>query len=213
MPAPPACRTHLDLSYCGVTAMPAAVSGLTALCSLRLARNPLPGGGLRHVCHLPALAALDVSNCLIVALPERLFALPPSLTSLDVSRNRHLAPDPLQRLVARLASLQRFCAGCCSVRLPAALADTLATLPALRFLEVHGNTLAAPQGGPPVWQPLLVAVVARRTAAPPPPALPATEEPPGLVDLEASISGFQADMQIDLAAEMGIEYGGYPPGW
>lgn len=86
-------------------------------------------------------------------------------------------------------------AGCAGRQhLPAALADTLATLP-LRHLAVSGNKLLAPPPGSdqPRWVPLLNAVKALRAAAPPLAALPTTEQPPGLPALEASIA--EADRQ------------------
>lgn len=189
MPAHAACRTHLDLSYCGLNAAPTVISRLTALRSLRLARNPLTGGDLHPVCRLPALAVLDVCTCRISELPEAVTALSSTLTSLDLSGNRQLAPEPLRHQLVHLSRLQRFSASGCGVQLPAELADALATLP-LRHLAISGNKLLEPPpgSGQPRWTPLLNAVMALRAAGPPPPALPITEQPPGLPALEARIA-------------------------
>ena len=151
------------------------------------------------MCRLPALAALDVNTCRVAELPEAFTALAPTLTSLDLGGNRQLAPEPLRRQLAHLPNLQRFCAGGCGAKLPAALADTLAALP-LHYLAVNGNKLlATPQGGGPAWKPLFEAVEARRTAAPPAPGLPTTEQPPGLLALEASIARADWDAADDAA--------------
>lgn len=153
--------TRLDLTRCGLSALPAQLSSLPALAALSLAQNKSLGGGsaaaFAPVGALTALRTLDCSDCGLGYLPHQLSACT-ALTALCISDNWAMGsaaaggvmvPNPTA-LLARLPALRRLSAARCAfVTLPAELGALGTTL---EELELSSNPLGL--GGGPALRPL-----------------------------------------------------------
>lgn len=129
---------ELDISSCGLDALPAALPRLApTLRVLRLKYNPgittLDVGAL---CQLPRLELLDADGCGIAALEEA------ALPRLSTLRHLSLASNGLASLPDSITSLPALTVLCVSNNPLAALPDDLGACPALEVLDVSGCRLA-----------------------------------------------------------------------
>ena len=130
---------ELDISSCGLDALPAALPRLApTLRMLRLKYNPgITSLDVGALCRLPRLELLDADGCGIATLPHQA-----ALPRLSTLRHLSLASNGLASLPDNIASLPALAVLCISNNPLTALPDALGACPALELLDVSGCRLA-----------------------------------------------------------------------